>query len=53
MFETRMWEQIRFILVASDQQYARPQLLNECPQFASACQTVWLEVNQLSLFPEL
>lgn len=48
MFETRMWEAVRIIVVLSSEQYSRT-LLNECPQIAASCQTVWLHVRRWSV----
>ena len=44
MFESRMWEQIRLVIILSCEQY-NAVLLNDCPQVASACQTVWIHVS--------
>ena len=44
MFERRMWEQIRIIIIVlSDSRMATTMM--DCPQLASSCQTVWLHVN--------
>jgi hypothetical protein len=46
MFETRMWEQIRIVIILSCEQYTEI-VMDECPQVASACQTVWIHVSYL------
>lgn len=43
MFEMRMWEQIRIVIILSCEQY-NDQVMDECPQVSSACQTVWIHV---------
>jgi hypothetical protein len=49
MFETRMWEQIRIVIILSCEQYTEI-VMNECPQVASACQTVWIHVKIFKFF---
>ena len=49
MFESRMWEQIRIVIILSCEQYTEI-VMDECPQVASACQTVWIHVSYLEKF---
>ncbi len=49
MFEARMWEQIRIVIILSCEQYT-DMVMDECPQVASACQTVWVHVKNFYYF---